>query len=70
MNSVAQFLGKESKKFKESVREILEVDSQLQDQFASMDKNMKAVLEKHEYEFMQAYNIYVQKKEKELIEII
>lgn len=35
-----------------------------------MDRNMKQVLERHEYEFMQAYNIYVKKKEKELIEII
>ena len=35
-----------------------------------MDKNMKQVLERHEYEFMQAYNIYVKKKEKELIKII
>ena len=31
---------------------------------------MKQVLERHEYEFMQAYNIYVKKKEKELIKII
>ena len=31
---------------------------------------MQKVLDQHEYEFMQAYNIYVKKKEKELLEMI
>lgn len=35
-----------------------------------MEDLIKQVIDRHEYEFMQAYNIYVKKKEKDLIEII
>jgi hypothetical protein len=35
-----------------------------------MDELIRGVINTHEQEFMQAYNIYVKKKEKELIDII
>jgi hypothetical protein len=35
-----------------------------------LDKNLNSVLRKQEYEYLQAYNIYVKRKEKELRELI
>ena len=35
-----------------------------------LDKNLNRVLEKQEYEYLQAYNIYVKRKEKKLREMI
>ena len=32
-----------------------------------LDQNLNKVLKKHEYEYMQAYNIQVKKKEHELL---
>lgn len=42
----------------------------MEEQFENLDYSMQKVLDQHEYEFMQAYNIYVKKKEKELLDMI
>ena len=42
----------------------------MEEQFENLDQSMQKVLDQHEYEFMQAYNIYVKKKEKELLDMI
>lgn len=36
----------------------------------SLDEKLKKVLRKQEYEYLQAYNIYVKRKEKELRELV
>ena len=35
-----------------------------------LDTNLNRVLRKQEYEYLQAYNIYVKRKEKELVKLI
>ena len=40
---------------------------QINDQMDGLDQNLNKVLQKHEYEYMQAYNIQVKKKEQELL---
>lgn len=37
---------------------------------SDLDQNLNKVLRKQEYEYLQAYNIYVKRKEKELRELI
>ena len=47
--------------------EILETREQINGQMDGLDENLNKVLKKHEYEYMQAYNIQVKKKEQELL---
>jgi hypothetical protein len=35
-----------------------------------MDKNLQGIIDSNEYDYMQAYNIFVKKKEEELRELI
>lgn len=53
-----------------SMKEIIDADKMLDEKFTNLDAYVQQVIDAHEYEFMQAYNIYVKRKEKELIEII
>lgn len=46
------------------------LNGQLNSQVEDMSSGMKRVLEKHEYEYLQAYNIFVKRKEQELKEFI
>lgn len=58
------------KKAEKNVDIIVDTDRQMDEKFSNMDTLIKGVIDTHEYEFMQAYNIYVKKKEKEFLEII
>ena len=49
---------------------IKELRSHLVGHVEQMDQFIQTVLEKHEYEYMQAYNIYVKNKESEIKQII
>jgi len=42
----------------------------LDGQVEFLDEKLNKVLEKQEYEYLQAYNIYVKRKEKELRDLI
>ena len=48
-------------------KEILQTRELINDQMDGLDENLNKVLKKHEYEYMQAYNIQVKKKEQELL---
>ena len=48
-------------------KEILQTRELINDQMDGLDENLNKVLKKHEYEYMQAYNIQVKKKEHELL---
>ena len=50
--------------------EILAHKQSMTDSVEKLDANLQNVLEKHEYEYMQAYNIYVSHKEAELKQLI
>jgi chromosome segregation ATPase len=63
----AQF---EIKKTQQAIVEIVQSNKQLEGQFDNLEGLIKSVIDRHENEFMTAYNIYVKKKEKDLIEII
>ena len=45
----------------------MQTREQINDQMDGLDQNLNKVLKKHEYEYMQAYNIQVKKKEHELL---
>ena len=62
--------GWDLKKAEKNVEEIINTDEQLNNKYEDMDELIRGVINTHEQEFMQAYNIYVKKKEKELIDII
>ena len=56
-----------SNKTKEIWEEILTTQDALHGCVESLDQNLSKVLQKHEYEYMAAYNIQVKRKEQELI---
>ena len=51
-----------AKKYKEILQEKAQIDQKV----GEIDQNIRNVLEKHEYEYMQAYNIFVKHKESEI----
>jgi chromosome segregation ATPase len=59
-----------SRNIAQNIEEILAHERKMEEQFENLDQSMQKVLDQHEYEFMQAYNIYVKKKEKELLDMI
>ena len=56
-----------SAKTKEIWEEILQTRDKLHDQVEGLDQNLNKVLQKHEYEYMAAYNIQVKRKEQQLL---
>jgi len=50
--------------------EIDKTKNALEDVITDLDKKLNRVLEKQEYEYLNGYNIYVKRKEKELRELI
>ena len=55
-----------SKKVGSNLEDILNNEASLKAEFEDMDVKLTRVLRKHEYDYMQAYNIYVKRKENEL----
>jgi hypothetical protein len=56
-----------SEKTKEIWMNIEKTRDELHHQVEGLDKNLSKVLQKHEYEYMAAYNIQVKRKEQELL---
>lgn len=54
----------------EAWQNVMALNSQLDAQVEDMTTGMRRMLEKHEYEYLQAYNIFVKNKEKELKDFI
>lgn len=50
--------------------QIMHYKELLKQQVEHMDKSLNVVLKKHEFEYMQAYNIHVNRKEGELRQLI
>ena len=50
--------------------EIVQAKSAMQDQITNMEDSFARVLAQHEYEYAQAYNIFVKNKETELKQLI
>ena len=46
------------------------VKGSMSDEITKMEANLTNVLQKHELEYMQAYNLYVKRKETELKQLI
>ena len=44
----------------------MEASGDVNDTIAGLDEKLNTVLRRQEYEYLQAYNIYVKRKEKEL----
>jgi hypothetical protein len=40
--------------------------AELNDQVAQLDKHLQGIIDSNEYDYLQAYNIFVKNKEKEL----
>lgn len=59
-----------SEKLNENMKNIEYTVGQFDDSIATLDINLNRVLKKHEYEYLQAYNIYVKNKERELVHTI
>lgn len=57
-----------SSKTKEIWKEILDSNNQIDSCVEGLDQNLSKVLQKHEYEYMAAYNIQVKRKEQELLQ--
>ena len=53
---------------KETWEQILSFDASIDGEVQALDQKLGTVLRKHEYEYMTAYNVYVKRKEKELLE--
>ena len=53
---------------KETWEQILHFDKSIDSEVQALDQKLGTVLRKHEYEYMTAYNVYVKRKEKELLE--
>jgi rubrerythrin len=51
-------------------KEILQEKALLDQKVGEIDQNIAKVLEKHEYEYMQAYNVFVKHKESEVKSLI
>lgn len=64
------FSGKEKKFVTEKSRriydQIMATKAELNDQVAQLDKNLQGIIDSNEYDYLQAYNIFVKNKEKEL----
>ena len=56
-----------SNKAKELWEEIQEANMGINTCVEGLDQNLSKVLQKHEYEYMAAYNIQVKRKEQELL---
>ena len=54
----------------DSYKRLLDVQDMSNKMIEKLDQNLNNVLRKQEYEYLQAYNIYVKRKEKELKELI
>lgn len=54
----------------DSYKRLLDVQDISNKMIEKLDSNLNNVLRKQEYEYLQAYNIYVKRKEKELKELI
>lgn len=54
----------------DSFKRLLDVQDMSNKMIEKLDQNLNNVLRKQEYEYLQAYNIYVKRKEKELKELI
>lgn len=54
----------------DSYKRLLDVQDMSNKMIERLDQNLNNVLRKQEYEYLQAYNIYVKRKEKELKELI
>ena len=50
--------------------ELYAIYDKFDNNISDLDQNLNKVLRKQEYEYLQAYNIYVKRKEKELRELI
>ena len=53
-----------------SLNQLDEVNTKFNSIIENLDQSLNGVLRKQEYEYLQAYNIYVKRKEKELRELI
>jgi predicted RNase H-like nuclease (RuvC/YqgF family) len=54
----------------EGWKQLLKNNEELDAVIGKLDHHLNSVLRKQEYEYLQAYNIYVKRKEKELRELI
>ena len=59
-----------SEKAAKLMEQIEEYNAKLDDQVHNMDRKLNMVLKKQEFEYLQAYNIHVKRKEDELKELI
>jgi len=50
----------------EGLDALMQHQQSIDDEIAGLDTKLSEVLRRQEYEYLQAYNIYVKKKEKEL----
>lgn len=55
-----------TEKSKRLYEQILVTKDELNIQVTTLDKNLQGIIESNEYDYMQAYNIFVKKKEEEL----
>ena len=49
---------------------IMNLKSQMSQQIQNLDKGLNHMLQKQEYDYLQAYNIFVKKKEKDLKNLV
>ena len=59
-----------TEKSKRLYEQILAYKDELNSQVSQMDKNLQGIIDLSEYDYMQAYNIFVKKKEEELRDLI
>jgi len=59
-----------TEKSKRLYEQILAYKDELNSQVSQMDKNLQGIIDLNEYDYMQAYNIFVKKKEEELRDLI
>ena len=62
-DAISEGLPQGSAKTKEIWKEILASNNQIDSCVEGLDQNLSKVLQKHEYEYMAAYNIQVKRKE-------
>ena len=62
-----EIAGSGTAKQKESLEEILSTNNQLDQYVEGLEERLGRVMQSHEYQYMQAYNIQVKRKEQELL---
>lgn len=58
---------KMSDKTNKNIKQINITQGQFDESIALLDNNLNRMLKKHEFEYVQSYNIYVKNKEREMV---